>query len=71
MNPLSMTLLPFIGYGLASELLKHFRGQGLPGIRLSAVSIRALCVIIVLFGVARNLPLHPFNWLAPGALWHP
>lgn len=70
MNPLTVLLLPFIGYGLASEVFAHFRGRVLPGMMLSATSIRALCVIIVLFGVARNLPLHPFDWLAPGALLH-
>jgi hypothetical protein len=70
MNPLAMTLLPFIGYGLASEVCTHFRGRALQGMMLSATSIRVLCAIIVLFGVVRNLPLHPFDWLAPGALLH-
>jgi hypothetical protein len=70
MNPLAMTLLPFIGYGLISEVHAHFRGRALPGMMLPATAIRALCVIILLFGVVRNLPLHPFDWLAPGALLH-
>jgi hypothetical protein len=26
--------------------------------------------VIILFGIARNLPLHPFDWLVPGALLH-
>ena len=30
--------------------------------------IRALGVAIVLFGILRNLPVHPFNLLAPGVL---
>ena len=68
MNALSVTLLPFIGYGLASEIYNHFRGRQLPGMMLSATSIRALCIFIVLFGIARNLPLYPFELLAPGAL---
>lgn len=70
MNPLAMALLPFIGYGLASEVHTHFRGHALPGMMLSATSIRVLCAIIVFYGIARNLPLHPFDWLAPGALLH-
>ena len=70
MNPLAIVMLPFIVYGLSSEVCMHFRGRPLRGITLPAVSIRMLCAIIVLFGVARNLPLYPFNLLAPGALSH-
>jgi len=70
MNPLTMMLLPFIGYGLISEVHRHFRGRAMPGMMLSAGSIRALCAVIVLFGVVRNLPVHPFDWLAPGAMLH-
>jgi len=71
MNPLAVILLPFLLYGLASHVLLEFRGRGLPQTFLPAVWIRALCVVIILFGVARNLPLHPLNLLAPGAMLHP
>jgi hypothetical protein len=30
--------------------------------------IRALCALIVLFGIVRNLPFHPFDLLAPGGM---
>jgi hypothetical protein len=70
MNPLTVVLLPFLAYGLASEALLAWRGRGLPQPMLSAAGIRTLCAVIVLFGVVRNLPLHPFNLLAPGALLH-
>lgn len=68
MNPLTIVLLPFIAYGLASELIAALRGQGLPQPMLPAAYIRVLCAVIVLFGIVRNLPLHPFNLLAPGAM---
>ena len=71
MNPLAVILLPFLLYGLASHVLLEFRGRGLPQTFLPAVWIRALCVVIILFGVARNLPLHPLNLLAPGVMLHP
>jgi len=71
MNPLTVTLLPFVMYGLASHALFEIRGRELPRTFLPAVWIRALCAIIVLFGIARNLPLHPLNLLAPGAMLHP
>ncbi len=66
MNPLTVVMAPFLIYGLASEALFELRGQRLPEIVLPAHSIRALCVAIILFGVLRNLPLQPFDLLAPG-----
>ena len=53
--------------GLVSSALFEIRGQGLPQPFLRAVWIRVLCAAIILFGIARNLPLHPFDLLAPGA----
>ncbi len=67
MNPLTVLLLPFVVYGLASEGLRVLRGRGLPQVFLPAIWIQVLCAIIVLFGIARNIPIHPFNLLAPGA----
>jgi hypothetical protein len=70
LNPLTVVLLPFVTYGLASEALTHLRGCALPQVFLPAIWIRALCAVVILFGVARNLPFHPFNLLAPGAMLH-
>ena len=68
MNPLTIALLPFIAYGLVSEILVGLRGRGLPQPRFSSSAIYSLGCVIVLFGVIRNLPMHPFSWLAPGAM---
>jgi hypothetical protein len=68
MNPLTCLLLPFLIYGLASQALLRLRGRGLPQVFLPAASIRALCAVIVLFGILRNLPIRPFDLLAPGAM---
>jgi hypothetical protein len=70
MNPLTVVLLPFLSYGLISSALFEIRGRGLPEPFLRAVWIRALCAAIILFGIVRNLPLHPFDLLAPGAMLH-
>jgi hypothetical protein len=70
MNPLTVVLLPFLSYGLASEVLQLVMGRRLPAIWLRANTIRALCVVIVVFGIVRNIPLHPWNLLAPGAMLH-
>jgi hypothetical protein len=66
LNPLTVILLPFLTYGLASFALLELRGRGLPQPFLRANWIRALCAVIILFGIARNLPMHPFDLLAPG-----
>ena len=71
MNPLTILLLPFIAYGLASQALLQLRGRGLPRVFLPATTIRILCAVIILFGIARNLPFHPLHLLAPGAMLHP
>lgn len=71
MNPFMVMMLPFICYGLASQTLSALRGRGLPPSVLPANWIRAFGVAVVLYGIARNLPLHPFSLLAPGALLHP
>ena len=68
MNPLTILLLPFVSYGLASHALTAIRGRGLPQPFLPAWGIRALCAVIVLYGIARNLPFYPFHLLAPGGL---
>ena len=70
MNPLSVMLFPFLAYGLASEAAFYWRGRPLPQFTLPAIWIRALCAAILLFGIARNLPFHPFDLLAPGAMLH-
>ena len=70
LNPLTIVLLPFLAYGTASYALFEIRGRHLPQIFLPAVWIRALFGVIVLFGIARNIPFHPFDLLAPGVLPH-
>jgi Protein of unknown function (DUF2752) len=65
LNPLTVLLLPFLTYGFASRAVFEIRGRYLPELFLPAMWIRALCGVIVLFGMARNIPLHPFELLAP------
>ena len=68
MNPLTVMLLPFLSYGLVSEAVRQVRGTGLPVPMFSAGQIRVLFMVIVVFGVVRNLPVRPFALLAPGAM---
>ena len=71
LNPLTIVLLPFLAYGMASHALNEIRGRHLPQPFLPAVWIRALCAVIIVFGIARNIPLHPFDLLAPGRILLP
>jgi hypothetical protein len=64
-------LLPFLTYGGVSYVVFKLRGQYLPRIVLPAIWIQALCAIIILFGFARNIPVYPFDLLAPGGILHP
>lgn len=68
MNPLSLLLFPFLAYGLAREAISYWRGRPLPQFAVPGAWIRALCALIVLFGIVRNLPFHPFDLLAPGGM---
>jgi len=70
MNPLTVLLLPFIAYALATEAIVQIRGRRLTPWILPGFWIQLLCGIIVVFGVVRNLPVYPFNLLAPGATLH-
>ena len=68
LNPMMLLLLPFMIYGTASNAWFKIQGEHLPRLFLPAFWIRVLCVAIILFGVARNLPFHPFDLLAPGGM---
>jgi hypothetical protein len=67
-NPLTVVLLPFVVYGIASHALFTIGGKHLPRIFLPAMCIRAVCGVVILFGIARNLPFYPFDLLAPGGM---
>jgi hypothetical protein len=70
MNPLTVVLLPFLAYGLAAHVFRQGRkteGKS-PRFLLPAIWIRFLGMVIVLFGIVRNFPWHPFHLLAPGGM---
>lgn len=65
LNFLMMTALPFMLYAAASYVSYAFRGRRLPTMHLSGRAIWMLGIVIILFGVLRNLPQFPFTLLAP------
>jgi hypothetical protein len=55
LNPLAVLLLPPVGYLVA-------RGERVP---MRPIWIWALAGMIIVFGVLRNIPVHPFTMFAP------
>jgi hypothetical protein len=68
LNELHETKSPGAGSGATGLPATGSRLIKLPELFLPAMWIRALGAAIILFGIARNIPLHPFNLLAPGAM---
>ena len=67
MNPLMVSLLPFIVVGISLEVLAWVRGPERPTPRLRPgwkVTV-ALVTVILVYGVVRNFPWWPFTLLAP------
>ena len=66
LNPLGMILLPVASVGLGIELINWAREKPLPfRIKIGARGVWILIGIIIGFGILRNIPLWPFNLLAP------
>jgi hypothetical protein len=60
-NALAMALLPVVVYALVRQV----RGAG--WVSVSTRSAWALTAVVLVFGVARNIPVAPFSELAPRA----
>ncbi|MBX9789449.1 MAG: DUF2752 domain-containing protein [Pirellulales bacterium] len=68
-NPVFVVLLPIVGAALGWRGLESWRGRP-PRTRplLPGGAILALAAVLVVFGIARNLPGWPFELLAPHRL---
>lgn len=60
LNPLMLLFSPFVAYGLLAGLWNSTFTKPLPVVRLPARWIWAILIVIVLYGIARNLPFMPF-----------
>jgi hypothetical protein len=65
LNPLMIISLPFVLYGLLSEAVSAGRGRILPTVFVPRAWIWLLFGVIVIYWVARNIPVYPFLLLAP------
>lgn len=64
-NPLMMVTLPFLIYGLVSYVLVGLGRRGFPRLFATPFWTYAVYSIIAVYWVARNIPVYPFNVLAP------
>ena len=65
-NVLYLLLLPFIAYYLIKRyILLVFRKDLLPMFSISSPMAYTLLIVIIMFGILRNIPIFPFTLLAP------
>jgi hypothetical protein len=65
-NALYVVALPFLAYAIVAQLSRAVAGRPvLPTHRLTGNQARAIFWVFMLFTLLRNLPIYPFNVLAP------
>lgn len=65
-NPLVVLLVPAAVYLLIQQLYADFVGRPMPfALKPSAGMAWIWLFIVVIFGIARNIPLYPFTLLSP------
>ena len=64
-NALLVLFVPMIIYFLLNLISVAWRGQTLGIGKLPPAGIWSLAVVLIVFGVLRNLPFYPFTVLAP------
>jgi uncharacterized protein with PQ loop repeat len=64
-NPLTVSVVPFLGYAFLSYIVKAINGKGLPTMFIPASWIRTFLGGVILFAILRNIPVYPFYLLAP------
>jgi hypothetical protein len=68
-NGLTFILFPVVGWNVARAWWFWSRGRTVPGGgRSTEVWVWLLVALMVVYGVLRNIPRHPFNLLAPHEL---
>jgi len=64
-NAMLPILMLFFGYLWFSMVLFAVRGRGLTPGKMSIAVIWVMLVLLLVFGILRNLPFYPFNILFP------
>ena len=64
-NLLLVVALPFVAFFSARRALLWYSGKALPPFTLSGKWMIVVLVVFAVFTILRNIPIAPFNWLAP------
>lgn len=64
-NPLMVLCLPVLGYAVTSVAFFAVSGRKLAELRIPPRAAQAALVVIVAYGILRNVPVYPFTLLAP------
>ncbi len=67
LNVVFVLAVPLILWWLGTWLVAALGGPTLPGLRPSPMVLRVAVVVLVVFGIVRNLPVAPLSWLGTGA----
>ncbi len=65
LNPLLVLVVPVLAYVAASWLRMALTGKGLPDLAFPPWVTKGLVCLMLVFWIARNVPVSPFTWLAP------
>jgi len=66
LNVAFVLAVPFVLWWLGTWFVTALGGPTLPGFRPSPTVLRVAVVVLVLFGIARNVPVAPLSWLGTG-----
>ncbi len=65
-NVLFVIFLPISAYFMLKQYIRYvFAKDILPMVKINRTTAIIITIVIALFGILRNIPLYPFNILAP------
>jgi hypothetical protein len=66
LNAVFVLAVPLLAWWIGARLVAAFGGPGLPVPHFSPTVLRVAIVVLIVFGIVRNLPVQPFAWLGTG-----
>jgi hypothetical protein len=66
LNAVFVLAAPLLAWWAIAWLMRVWNGPVLRVPRLSPAVLRVAVVVLLVFGVVRNLPVQPFSWLGTG-----
>jgi hypothetical protein len=66
LNAVFVLAVPLLAWWIGARLVEAFGGPAHAVPRLSPTVLRVAIVVLIVFGIVRNLPVQPFAWLGTG-----